>query len=402
MSEAEADLVPPAFLSLAERDRRHTAVQASMAEDGLDVLVLPATANRWEQCMADSRYVSGIGSFGTETLTIVPRGHAPTVYLFNRSAWWKAQQKWVADVRDGRNRWASNIIERLHELGFERGRIGFSGLAGQTRTPDGVVPFGTYAAVAKAFPLAELVDATALVLNLRAIKSDEEVDTLRHSARITDAMVETMTAMAVPGKTERQVYGAMMHTMIDLGGDLPVLAIFASGPDVNNGQFVPTNRVLKRGDRFANEIEARVAGYGAQTVAPLSIGKPDDAYKEAIDVALAGFYGALVAMRPGKTMRDVMNAYREAIRIAGKGRFRHSFPLMHARGLGDEVPIVQDEKALEDSGDVTLSANMTFVVKPRVLREDKAVQAQIGDTVQVTPSGGQRLGKRTLELIVVE
>jgi Xaa-Pro aminopeptidase len=75
---------------------------------------------------------------------------------------------------------------------------------------------------------------------------------------------------------------------------------------------------------------------------------------------------------------------------------------MHARGLGDEVPIVQDEKALEDSGDVTLSANMTFVVKPRVLREDKAVQAQIGDTVQVTPSGGQRLGKRTLELIVVE
>src|SRR5258708_31792700 len=149
MSHSAADLVPPLFLSLRERDRRHAAVQARMAEQGLDVLILPASTNRWEQCMADSRYVTGIGSFGTETLTVIPRGQEPTAYVFNRAGWWKAQQKWVTDVRDGRNRWANNIIERLGELGFQRGRIGFSGLAGLTRTPDGMVPHSTYSAGAK-------------------------------------------------------------------------------------------------------------------------------------------------------------------------------------------------------------------------------------------------------------
>jgi len=62
MSHSAADLVPPIFLSLYERDRRHAAVQAKMTEQGLDVLILPASTNRWEQCMADSRYVTGIGA----------------------------------------------------------------------------------------------------------------------------------------------------------------------------------------------------------------------------------------------------------------------------------------------------------------------------------------------------
>jgi hypothetical protein len=86
----------PHFLSLAERDRRHAAMQQRMEADGLDVLILPASANRWEQSMADSRYVTGIGGFGTETLTIVPRGKAPTAYLFNRSGWWKSHaNRWI-------------------------------------------------------------------------------------------------------------------------------------------------------------------------------------------------------------------------------------------------------------------------------------------------------------------
>src|SRR6202034_4438766 len=105
-------------------DRRHAAMQQRLAADGLDALILPASANRWEQSMADSRYVTGIGGFGTETLTVVARGQAPTAYLFNRAGWWKSHpNRWLDDVRDGRNRWTRNIIERLEEIKFSRGRV---------------------------------------------------------------------------------------------------------------------------------------------------------------------------------------------------------------------------------------------------------------------------------------
>lgn len=401
MTDAGAGLVPPRFLSLAERDRRHRDLHAKMAEQDLDILILPATANRWEQCMADSRYVTGIGSFGTETLTIIARDRPPTAYVFNRAGWWKAQQQWIPDVRDGRNRWGANVVQRLTELGFQHGRIGLSGLAGQTRTPDGVVPYGTYVAIASAFPQAKLVDATDLVLDLRSIKSHEEVDVMRAAARITDRMVETMRSMAVPGQTERCVYSAMIKTMLDLGGELPVLTIFATGPNVSHGQFVPTDRVLVKGDRFANEFEARLAGYGAQTLAPLSIGKPDDAYCEAVRVSLAAFEAANAALRPGKSMQDVLDASVGAIRSEGKGRFRHLFPWMAARGLGDEIPTVIHEGDAKLS-EIEIKANMVFAVKPQVALIDGDVHAQMGDTVVVTRSGGRRLGERPLELIVVD
>jgi Xaa-Pro dipeptidase len=398
----ESIATAPHFLSTAERDRRHAAIQDGMSAAGLDVLILPASANRWEQSMADSRYVTGIGGFGTETLTIVPRGQAPTAYLFNRSGWWKSHaNRWIDDVRDGRNQWARNIVERLGEVGFSNGRIGLSGLLGQNRTPDGTAPHQTVEVLKSTYPNAELVDATKLVLDLRAIKSDEEVATLERSAAVTDEMVAAMIVTAHPGVTERAVYAALVHAMLLGGADLPSLLIFASGPglEIGHGQFVPTDRVLQNGDLLVNELEARIAGYGAQTVAPVWIGKPDDRYRVLSETAETVFAAVLDQLRPGATMRGLMDVYFETIKREGKGAMTGSFPLMHARGLGDEVPAVIDAADLEKSGGATLVENMVFVLKPRVRAADGKMSAQVGDTVVVTPTGGRRLGRRKLGLV---
>jgi Xaa-Pro aminopeptidase len=394
----------PRYLSLAERDRRYAAIQQRMDADGLDVLILPASANRWEQSMADSRYVTGIGGFGTETLTVVPRGQAPTAYLFNRSAWWKGHpNRWVDDVRDGRNAWGRNIIERLGEIGFSRGRIGWSGLLGGTRTPDGTVPQFTLKAVQTKFPAAEIVDGSAVIQDLRSIKSAEEVAVLEESAGVTDAMVAAMLATARPGVTERAVYAALVHAMLLGGADLPSLLIFASGRglEIGHGSFVPTDRVLQDGDLLVNELEARIAGYGAQTVAPVWLGQPDPAYRKVADTAEAVFAAVLERLRPGETMQTVTEFYNATIERESKGAMKGSFPLMHARGLGDEVPAVIDAADLEKSGGATLVENMVFVLKPRVRTADGKISAQVGDTVVVTPSGGRRLGRRKFGLSVV-
>jgi len=96
-------------LSLAERDRRYRAVRGAMAAENLDVLVCPASTARWEQTMADSRYLTTIGGFGTETLTVFPGKGEVTAYVFNRASFWLAAQDWVTDVRDGRNLWLKNL-----------------------------------------------------------------------------------------------------------------------------------------------------------------------------------------------------------------------------------------------------------------------------------------------------
>ena len=401
VSTAPVSTGPP-FLSFAERDRRYQAIRKEMRERKLDVLILPASATRWDQSMADSRYASGIGGFGTETLTIVPLVGEPTAYLFNRSGWWKGfPGNWLADVRDGRNRFAKNIIEKLTELDFTTGTVGISGLGGANRTPDGTIPSTTVDTIKAAFSQARFVDASALIQNLRSIKSDEEVATLERAAAITDKMVAAMVKAAKPGVTERHVHAAIAHAMLEAGGELPSLFIFASGPglETGHGSFVPTDRVLKRGDLLVNELEGRVAGYGAQTVAPVWVGgKPEQRYADAHKAALACFNAVLAALEPGVTMQGLMDVYYATLKAVAKGTFIGSFPLMHARGLGDEVPAVIDAKDLENNGGATIRANMVFVLKPKVTEAGGGASAQVGDTVVCTPSGGRRLGKRSMEL----
>ena len=102
-------------LPLSERDRRHANVRAAMRKAGIDVLVLPANHCRWDQMMADSRYLTTIGGYGTETLTIMPIEGEVTAGVFNRAAWWRRAQDWIADVRDCTNDWGKLVVDRLND-----------------------------------------------------------------------------------------------------------------------------------------------------------------------------------------------------------------------------------------------------------------------------------------------
>lgn len=391
--------IVPRF-SLAERDRRHALVRAAMAAAGIDVLLLPGATSRWEQSMADSRYITGIGGFGTETFTVFPLKDHPTAYVFNRANWWQSLLDWIDDVRDGRNRWAENAIERLGEIGFKRGTIGVSGLAGPLRSPDGLIPFTTIDRIAKAFPAAKIVNATSLIQDVRAIKSAEEIVMIGKAAAIAEKMVASL-GKAKPGVTEKNLYGEMLRILVSEGGEVPAMIIVGSGPDISHGQFTPTERTLRRGDLVIGEIEGRYCGYSAQIIAALVLGKAKPAYREMMRVSAAAFEAVVAEMKPGATMGLVMDTYRKAVEREGKGRCVGAYPLMHARGLGDESPAILSQDELRQFEHFPLQEGMVFVVKPRVTVAGSPFVGQVGDTVVVTATGARRLGKRKLGLTEV-
>ncbi|HXR87664.1 MAG TPA: M24 family metallopeptidase [Stellaceae bacterium] len=382
-------------LSLAERDRRYRAVRAAMAAENLDVLICPASTARWEQTMADSRYLTTIGGFGTETLTIFPRDGEVTAYVFNRAGFWLAAQDWVADVRDGRNLWLKNIEERLGELKLSAGRIGIAGLEGLTRTPDGIIPHATVEGMKQAFPRAALANATELMSRIRQVKSAEEIELLRRATAIGEAMVGTLADLR-PGDTERTAFANMTHKLITLGGDLPAMMIIGAGPDAH-GMFVPTLRPLQARDVITGEVEGRYAGYSGQVIRPVVLGAARDDFRALIGVTVDVFDDVRVAMKAGATLGSVLGAYEAAVARHGGGACKIAYPLMHARGLGDEYPTVLSPEDIASHGDFKLEAGMAFVLKPRVARKGVPT-AQIGEMVVVGESGGIRLGTKPLGL----
>jgi len=387
-------------LSLQERDRRYRKVREEMARRGIDCLLLPANSGRWEQLQADSRYLTSIGGFATEVFTVFPLNGEVTAYIFNRAGWWKQAQNWVQDVRDGRNRWGENAIERINELGFQKKTLGIAGLAGLFRAPEGIIPYTSVKVIQEAFPQAQLVNATEMMQTIRAVKSAEEISFLERSAAIIEKTIETMVETARPGVSEKEVYGAMVHAMLANGGELPTLFFLSAGPDINNSSFVPTEYVIKMGDRIINEIEAKYGGYAAQAVSPVVIGEPKSDYAEMIEISRACFEAILNDMKPGKTFGSLFDTYRQTVEHHGHGRYLWNHPVMHARGLGDDGPALLGNQDLERFSRMELESGMVFILKPQVRAAEGKGRASIGDTVVVTETGARRLGKRALRLIV--
>jgi Xaa-Pro aminopeptidase len=323
-----------------------------------------------------------------------------TAYIFNRAGWWKQAQNWVSDVRDGRNRWGQNTIERINELGLQKGTIGISGLAGLFRAPEGIIPYSSIKAIQDAFPQAKLVNATEMMQEIRAVKSEEEVSCLERSAAIIEKTIEAMVENANPGVSEKELYGAMVHAMLANGGELPTLFFLSAGAGISSSSFVPTDYRIQPGDRLINEIEAKYAGYAAQAVSPVVIGAPDDEYQKMIDISRVCFNAILHQMKPGVTFGWLFDIYRETVEQCGRGKYLWNHPVMHARGLGDDGPALLGDKDLERFAKIQLQAGMVFILKPQVRPVEGKDRASIGDTVVVTTNGARRLGKRELKLIV--
>ena len=76
--------------------------------------------------------------------------------------------------------------------------------------------------------------------------------------------------------------------------------------------------------------------------------------------------------------------------------------MMHARGLGDDGPALMGDKDLERFAKIELKAGMTFILKPQVRPTQAKGRASVGDTVTVTQNGARRLGKRDMNLVVID
>ena len=395
-------------LSLKERDRRYANVRKAMAGEGIDVLLCPASHNRWGQMMADSRYLTSIGGFSTETLTIFPLQGDVTACIYNGSPWWKRQQNWVTDVRNRRNDWSGRVIERLGELAFPaRGRIGISALSGLARGPDGYVPHTLVERIKSAYPEAHIVDATGLMEDVRAVKSAEEIKFMERSVAIAEKGLDALTAEFRVGATERHLYAALVGAMIGHGAENPSLIVFATGPGNSSRvipKFTPLDRVVQLGDLGFIEAEAPYGGYCAQLIQTWSVGKPKAGYMEAERIAQACYDAILRNMRPGVPLGNLVKAFERTVKKEGKGRFEERILphlILTARGLGDERPSPRGRVSIEEFQRTELRAGMTFVLKPRVTHLRTGQSAIVGNTVAVTRNGARRLGKADTAVRIV-
>ncbi|MGE5538875.1 MAG: M24 family metallopeptidase [Gemmatimonas sp.] len=401
---AEGQLYP--MFSLAERDRRWALVRKLMREKNLDVIVVPNNTGHSTDFQANVRWLTHVGGGGDADISAVfPADGEPTA-LANRASsnWLSGAQNWTKDVRNSRRNMGQAAVDRLKELGVERGRIGITGLGAGTRTPMGTILLGFYQLIRDTFPNADLVDATDVLAEARYQKSQEEIDVLTKSQEIIEKAIRSEIQVARAGVRDWDVWATVMSTLVQNGSELPVHCNWGSGKNITYTLTRPTFRKLERGDLIINEIEASWIGYRAQGMQPLFVEVADPVHKELIKLQRDIYNALMERLKPGVTVGELARLTEEfCTKLApnhGPAAGATALLNMHGRGQGDDGPLITPSQRRPEQLAVALKENMAFIFKPYVKTADGSSECCWGDTIVITPKGGRRLGTRPHDLAV--
>jgi Xaa-Pro aminopeptidase len=399
-----AELYPYPRFSLAERDRRWQAVRDLMRQRRIDVIVTPNNTGHSTDFQANTRYLTHCGGGGDADIAAVfPLDGVVTAIATTAQARWPTVQDWTMDLREARRNYGRVIVERLKEL--KPDRIGITGLGEVegTRTPEGTVLYGTWKQIREAFSGAELVDASEVLAEVRYVKSHEEIDALKKSMEIIEIAYQAECNAARAGVKDWEVWAETQCALMRNGSEMPVHCNWVSGKNPKRTLTRPSMRILERGDLIINEVEASWIGYRSQGVQPVFVGVADPVHQELIKVQRELFNRLMENLKPGVTVKELAELTAGlAQRIApqlGPAAGATAQLTMHGRGAGDDGPIVTSNARSPRQLAVALRENMVFIFKPSAKSADGSI-CTWGDTVVITPKGGQRLGNRPHDLAV--
>ncbi|MGY2734692.1 M24 family metallopeptidase [Sphingomonas sp. UYP23] len=398
---AQTLVVDVPHFSLAERERRWARVRDAMRREGIDAIFVPPNTGLWDQYQANVRYLTGIGGNCVQAAAIFPLEGEVTAITSPDVVTdvWLQSQDWVTDIRPTGSGWgyADKSIDRMRELGVQKGRIGITGLSGNTRYPEGITSLGMYNAVREAFPDADIVNANLLMERARFVKSEEELAFIGKANDLVQEAIQVLVREARPGVPENVVYARMIASMVEGGGELPTMILWAAGwPQPQGSQYMPSRRPFNAGDIITIECEARWGAYIAQNTQQFFLGKVPADYLDLFAVQQDAVAACYEMLRPGKTVGDVAAAAAALATDKCKCDL-----IMHCRGLGDDSPICIHTPRDDLMRDWPIEENATFIVKPIVSTPDDSKRAYWGDMIVTTATGARRLGTQPARIIEI-
>lgn len=399
MSQALVVDVP--HFSQTERDQRWRKVREAMRREKIDAIFVPPNTGFFDQFQANVRYLTGIGGncamagaiFSLEgEVTALTNPDVDTEF-------WMQRQSWITDVRPGGSGWgyADASVDRLRELHLEKGRIGVTGLSGNTRYPEGVTSLGIYNRLRELMPDADIVNANMLMEQVRFVKSEEEIAFISKANELVYEAIDVVVREAKPGVPENVVYARMIASMVEGGGELPTMILWSAGwPQPPSNQYMPSRRPLCTGDAITMECEARWGGYVGQNTQQFFVGKVPDDYKRMFALQQEATAKCYENIHPGKTLGDIAEV---AASFTNK-EFQCKL-IMHCRGLGDDSPMCIYTPRDATMRDWKIEENSTFIVKPVIQTPDNSKRVYWGDMIAATATGARRLGRRPASIIEI-
>ena len=377
--------------SLAERDRRWSAVRANAAKAGFDCILVPLGDG------IDARYMTQLRC---SAMVLPTDGRAPIVIADRRS-----NNQWVPEPWQTGREWAEPMGEALRDLGFERARVGVAGLKGGRVTHcdsiDGVVNHTALETVMSKVPHARFEDATDVIGLVRYVKSAEEIQFVRRSAEVATAGLDELIKLAHPGADAGIFYSDVLAKMLALRSEyfpmaLTLDALGTAKPKRYNNP--PIGRRLEDGALITSEINAIMGAQLTQVCQPVLLGRIPDTWKAVISLQKEVYEAGLQLIKPGVTF----GALEAFVKGFGAKSGIQTMLQMHGCGYGDDGPLFNHRVRSERARDLAIEKNNAFVWKPMAISSNGKIPFTFGGPVIVTENGCESLFKRESGLVALD
>lgn len=204
----------------------------------------------------------------------------------------------------------SDIIRR-HRLG--RARIGYEGsfecVAPPHNSGEPIVPCEASNAFLKSLaPSARWSDATTLLYDLRAIKTEQEIARLRVAQRVAAFGLEKFHESVVPGATEAELAANVYEACLTQGVRLRQARHINIYPQVSGGAnaerawrpaVTTGRRRLRAGEIALLELAVCVDGFWADVTRVRAAGRPTSLQQDVFATVTAAQKAAVAAIRSG-------------------------------------------------------------------------------------------------------
>lgn len=254
--------------------------------------------------------------------------------------------------------------------------------------------YSDYMDFKSAHPSYELINIKDMIVEIRKVKSPDEIEKIQKSQDITDAAFGHVVKMINYNMTEIDVAAELEYAMKKLGSEGTAFGTIAVSGDASAlPHGTPRNVKLKKGF-LTMDFGSKFEGYCSDMTRTVVIGKADEEMKKLYNTVLAAQKAALDYLREGRDCYLADKTARDIIDAEYKGSFGHS--LGHSVGL-----LVHERPALSPmSSGVLLTPGNVVTVEPGIYLFGK-YGCRIEDMVAICENGIHNFTHSPKELIEI-
>lgn len=231
-----------------------------------------------------------------------------------------------------------------------------------------------------AFPEAEIVRADHIMVELRSIKSVNEINCLREGYRIAELATQQIIKEIKPGMTELQMVGVAQRVIYENGAEYEGLPMYVfSEASTRHAISRSSYRKFEKGDIVQLNLSAKIDGYSAAVGYPIILGKLEGRRRDVVLFGLEAHRWSQEQVKAGVSASDIAKNFYKFYVDNGYGDNFVYGPL-HGTGMIEvEAPWV------ETTSDYALQSNMTFQIDTFISSDTFGVRWEKG--IAVTETG---------------